>query len=99
MEDYAELRQQGIEVDYDNDPEPENTPQTNNTTTTAARTSETALNWVGAEGIVCPRLARNLTDTPACFNNYSNEDIMKMFKLDLCLICFPVGYLKQVVIP
>ena len=35
MEDYADLIRQGIEVNDDNDPAPENTPQTNNTTTTA----------------------------------------------------------------
>ena len=35
MEDYAELRQQVIEVYDDNDPAPGNIPQTNNTTTTA----------------------------------------------------------------
>ena len=45
MEDYDELIRQVIEVDYDNDPDPENTPQMNNTT----KTSETALNWVVAE--------------------------------------------------
>ena len=68
-EDYSELRRQVIEVDDNNYPAPENIPQTNNTTTTAARTSETALNWTGAEGIVFPRLAENLPDNPACFNN------------------------------
>ena len=56
MEYYAELKKQGIMVDDDNDPAPKNIPQTENTTTTA----ETALNWTGAEGVVCPRLARNL---------------------------------------
>ena len=69
MEDHAELRRQGIEVDYDNDPAPENTPKTNNTKTTAARTSDTELNWTGAEGIVFPKLAGNLPDTPECFKN------------------------------
>ena len=73
MEDYSELRWQGIEVDNDNDPAPENTPQTNNTIKISDRSAETAFNWTGAEGIVCPQLARNLPDTPACFENYSNE--------------------------
>ena len=39
---------------------PENTPQTNITT----KTSDTELNWTGAEGIVCLLLAGNLPDTP-----------------------------------
>ena len=71
MEDYSGLRRQGIYVDDDNNPAPDNTPQTNNTTTT----TETALNCTGAEGIVCPRLTRNLPDTSACFKNYSNKDV------------------------
>ena len=49
MEDYSELRQQLIEVDDDNDPAPENIPQTNNTTTPA----ETEYNWTGSGGILC----------------------------------------------
>ena len=48
MEDYAELRRQGIEVDDDNYPAPNNIPPKNNTTTTA----ETALNCTGSEGII-----------------------------------------------
>ena len=65
MEDYAELRRKVIEVDDDNNPAPDNIPQTNNTTTTAARTAETALNFTGAKGILFPRLARNLPETPS----------------------------------
>ena len=82
MEDYSESRRQGIEVDDDHDPAPKNTPQINNKTTTADRTTETVMNCTGAEGIVCPRLARNLPDTPACFKNYFNEGVMKMSKPD-----------------
>ena len=78
MEYYDELRRKGIEVDGDNDPSPENTSETNNTTTTA----ETELNWNEAEGIICPRLARNLPDTPASFKNYSHKDVTKISKLD-----------------
>ena len=43
MEDYAGLRQQIIETDDDNDPAHENTPKTNNKTTTG----ETELNCTG----------------------------------------------------
>ena len=63
------MRQQGIEVDDDNDPDPENTPQMNSTTTNADRIADTESNCTGAEGILCPRLERNLPDTPACFKN------------------------------
>ena len=56
IEDYAELRRQIIEVDEDNDPSPQNTPQTNNTTTT----TEIALHWTGVEGIVYLLFASNL---------------------------------------
>ena len=56
----------------------------NNITTTA----ETALNWNGEKGIVCPILARNLPDTPASFKKYSHEDVIKISKLDLFFIFF-----------
>ena len=79
MEDYAVLRRQGIEVDENNDPALDKTPQTNNSTTT----SETALNWTEAEGIACTQSARNLPDTQACFKNYRHKDVMKISKIDL----------------
>ena len=85
------MRRQGIEADDDNDPAPEISPQTNNTTTNTDRNSETGLNWTGAEGIVCPLLASNLPLSPACFKNYYNKDIMNMSKHDFFLICFLLG--------
>ena len=84
MEDYAELRRQVIEVDDYNYTAPENILQIINTTTT----SDTELNWTGAEGVLYPRLASNLPDTPVSFKNYSQEDDMKISKLDLFLIFF-----------
>ena len=81
-EDYDELRWKGIDGDDNNYPAPKNITQINNTTTTATRTDETALNWTGAEGIVCPLLASNLPLSPACFKNYYNKDIMNMSKHD-----------------
>ena len=95
MEDYSELRRQVIEVDDYNYTAPENILQIINTTTT----SDTELNWTGAEGVLYPRLASNLPDTPVSFKNYSQEDDMKISKLYLFLILFPLGYLKHVVIP
>ena len=99
MEDSAELRRQGIEVDDNNDPAPGKIPQTNNRTTSTDRTAEKALNWNGAEGIAFPLLASNLPDTPVYFKNYSNKDVMKMSNINLFLILSPLDYLKQVVIP
>ena len=94
MEDYAGLRLQVIEFDDNNYPDPDNIPQTNNTTTN----SETALNWNGEEFIVFPLLASNLPYTLASFKNYSHKDFMKMSNIDF-LILFLLDYLKQVVIP
>ena len=54
MKDYAELIQKVIYVDANNDTAPAKIPQTNNTTTAAAKNAVTALNWTGAGGIVCP---------------------------------------------
>ena len=51
-EDMVELRRQGIAIDDDNDPAPENVPrQGKNTTCTG--------NW-RREGIICPRKSGNL---------------------------------------
>ena len=83
MEDYSESRRQGIEVDDDHDPAPKNTPQINNKTTTAARTTKTVMNWTGSEGIVCPQFLGKLPDTLAGLKNYSQEYFMNISKLDL----------------
>lgn len=93
LDDMAELARQGIEVDNDNEPAPENVPDAAPTTA-----EPEALEWK-EDGIVCPRRAANLQNSAAKLKNYSQEDVIKMSKLDLFLVLFPLEYLKTVVIP
>ena len=66
-EDMAELRRQGIAIDDDNDPAPENIPDR------GAEPEQVVdnLNWKGEEGIICPRKAANLPNSFAGFTHYS----------------------------
>jgi hypothetical protein len=80
-DDMAELRRQGITIDDDTDPAPENIP------IPELRVEEVPLSWQ-SDGIICPRRAANLQNTNACFMNYSREDVMKMSKLEFfsCIV-------------
>ena len=84
--DMADLRRQCIAVDDDNEPYPEKisyeVPQTVND-----------FNWK-PEGIILPRRSNIVHHTYAAFKNYSREEVMKMTKMELFLILFPVDHLK-----
>ena len=67
-EDMVELRRQGIDIDDDNNPAPDNVPrQGENTTST--------VDW-RIEGNICPRKAGNLQNYFASFRNYSHDSIL-----------------------
>ena len=89
--DMSDLRRQCIAVDDDNEPYPEKisyeVPQTVND-----------FNWK-PEGIILPRRSNIVYHTYAAFKNYSREEVMKMTKLELFLILFPVDHLKEVLVP
>ena len=87
----VELRRQGISIDDDNDPAPENVPQKGENTT---RTG----NWT-REGIICPRKAGNLQNYFASIRNYSHDAILRISLLHLFLVMFPEEYLEEVLIP
>jgi hypothetical protein len=91
----AELRRQGIAIDDDNDPAPENIPVGGEEPQHVVDN----LNWKGEEGIICPRKAANLPNSFAGFTHYSRDAVQRMSKLDLFMILFPVKYLKEVLIP
>jgi hypothetical protein len=95
-DDMAALRRQGIDVDDDNDPAPENVPTPGVAAVVAAAEEEGI--WK-SEGIICPRLAGNQPKSSAAFKNYSKEEVSKMSKLELFLILFPLDYLLEVLIP
>ena len=91
LEDMVELRSQGISIDDDNNPAPENVPrQGDNTTRTC--------NW-RREGIICPRKAGNLQNSFASFRHYSHDAILRMSLLQLFLVMFPEDYIEEVLIP
>ena len=86
----VEIRRQGIAIDDDNNPAPENVPrQVENTTG--------AVNWM-REGIICPRKYSNLQNSFASFRHYSHDSILRMSLLQLFLIMFPEYYLEEVLI-
>ena len=90
-EDMVELRRQGISIDDDNDPAPENVPrQGENTTRTG--------NW-RREGIICSRKDGNLQNSFVSFRHYAHDAILRMSLLQLFLVMFPEDYLEEFLIP
>ena len=75
--DMADLHLQGIVVDDDIDPAPENIPY--------EETQSVNDYNCKSEGIICPRQSNNLHNNYAAFKNYSREEVMKMTKLELFL--------------
>ena len=59
--------------------------------------NQKSLIWKG-EGIICTRKASNMMDSSSDFKNYSQEDILKLSRLDLFLIIVPVAYLQVILI-
>ena len=88
----AYLQGQGIVTDDDNDLAPEKIPGP------APAPLNDQLTWK-SDGIICPRRANHLQNLAACFMNYTREEVMKMTKLELFLVLFPVEYLSTVLIP
>ena len=86
-----DLRYQGISVDYENDPYPYNikneVPQPVNSFNSKS------------EGIIFRNKSNNLHHTYAAFKNYYREEVMKMKKMELTLILFPIDYLRELIIP
>ena len=94
-EDMADLRLQGIAFDNNNNHAAENIPAP--VKNTLPQLEE--YNICRLEGIICLRRSINLHNTNADFKNYSCEEEIKMTKLELFIILFPVEYLKEIFIP
>ena len=86
-----EFRRQGISIDDDNNPAPENFPGQGETTTGTG-------NW-RREGIICPLKLVNLQNYFASFIHYLHDYILRMSLLQLFLVMFPEDYLEEVLIP
>ena len=92
LEDMVELRHQGIYIDDDNNPAPDNIPRQGETTTVTG-------NW-RREGIIFHCKAVNLQNSSASFRHYySHYAILRMSLLQLFFIMFPEEYLEEVLIP
>ena len=82
----VELRRQGIAIDDDNNPAPENVPRQGETTT--------GTGYSRREGIICPRKAGNLQNYFASFRHYSYDAILRLSLIQLFLVIFPEDYLE-----
>ena len=85
-----DLRQQGIEVDDDNEPAPEN-----------AEPPPQATNQVG-EWItltICPRREANCSNRKGSWKRFAWTVIQEMKELAQFRMCFPEQWVKEVVIP
>ena len=77
-EDMDNLRRQGISVNDDIDPDPENMPVSRNIHLSQL---EEYNSWI-SEGIICLKKSNNIHNTNSAFKNYSRENLMKMKKLE-----------------
>ena len=76
----VEIRRQGIAIDDDNYPEPENIPRQGETT-------NGTINW-RREVIIYPQKSGNLQNYFASFRYYSHDAILRMSLLQLFLIIY-----------
>ena len=86
--DIDDLRRQGIEVDDDNEPAPENDEPTARGT-----------NGSWEKPTMCPRRMANIANTKGKFNSHRWEDIAEMNELYLFRMCFPEQFVLDVIIP
>ena len=94
-EDVDDLQRQGIAVNDDSDPAPENIPVSekipdHNWNMRTVRDHNESFSQGDQKYI---------HNTNVSFKNYSREEVMEMMKLGLFLILSPVEYLKEILIP
>jgi hypothetical protein len=83
-----ELRRQGIEVDDDNEPAPEN-----------AEAAVPVANGRWEKPTMCPRWTGNIPNYKGKFNSHRWEEIAEMNELDQFRMCFPEQFVIDVIIP
>ena len=90
-DDIAELRNQGIEVDDDNDPAPENAQPSNPVAANGGH-------WCNPT--ICPRRANpNIQNTKGNWKTKSWQAIKEMDELALFRMCFPESWVRGSLIP
>ena len=85
-----ELRQQGIEVDDDNEPAPENAIPEPPATTQVGE-------WITP--IICPRREQNVANRKGNWKNFAWSVIAEMDELAAFRMCFPEKWVTGVLIP
>ena len=84
------IGRQGIAIDDDNNPAPENVPRQGETITGTG-------NW-RREGIICPRKSGNHNNYFASFRHYYHDAILCISLLTVFFIMFLEEYLEEVLI-
>ena len=92
-EEVNELRGEGVEVDDDNEPAPENVPHPNQSNANEPIYSEWG--WSGLE----VRRQQNIQNHPPSYKGKSEATMGGMSYLDWFLVCFPTGFVKNHIIP
>ena len=91
LQEVAELRHQGIEVDDDSEPAPENAQP-------SAPATQTIGQWVTPT--ICPRRAYvNFHNTKGVWRQHSWQKISEMTELSLFRMKFPEKWVRDVLIP
>ena len=87
-EEIADLRAQGSTVDNDNEPVEENAGPTGPISTGT---------WM--RPAFCPRKSAGHTNSNGKWHHHPWAEVAEMNELELFLMCFPVKYIKSVIIP
>ena len=87
--DVDELRRQGIEVDDDNEPAPENDEPT----------APLVNNGRWEKPTMCPRRMANVANNKGKFISHRWENVAEMNEFDLFRMCFPEQFVLDVIIP
>ena len=91
QDDIAELHQQGIEVDNDNEPAPENAGE-------QPAINVSNLEWL--KPTICPRrAASNVIDNVGMWRYHPWNVVAEMTELQLFQLAFPEQYIKDHLIP
>jgi hypothetical protein len=93
-EDIALARSQGLDVDDDNEPAPENIPAEGVVIDSNANIHGQEWGWNGT----CHRKSKHHSDVDSQIVNYTKNDLKALTKLDMFLLFFPANYLENVIV-
>jgi hypothetical protein len=88
------VRAQGLDVDDDNDPAPENITVANAPTGGYDDPHNQGWGWGGT----CHWRSQNFADVNPMIKGYSKKDLCILSKLDMFLLFFPLQYLEDVIV-